>query len=101
MKTPSPVNVQVSAMSSQKEVADGFWNCSDDKTVDPEVSKYISDQVLEINDETNKRLKRLIDKRILATMMITYFFQSLDKSALPMASVMGITTDANLVGQQV
>ena len=69
--------------------------------VDKEVAQYASETIIEIDEETNKRLKRLIDKRILAVMIFTYFIQTLDKGTMSFASIMGIIKDTHLTGSQV
>jgi hypothetical protein len=69
--------------------------------VDPEIAKYASDKVIHIDDETNKRLKRLIDRRVLVIIVFTYFLQALDKGTLAFSSIMNLPKDAGLVGQQV
>ncbi|KAH8682738.1 major facilitator superfamily transporter [Xylariales sp. PMI_506] len=68
--------------------------------VDKELAQYAGEERVEIDDATNKRLKRLIDKRILLVMILTYLTQALDKGTMSFASVMGIKTDANLVGAE-
>lgn len=69
--------------------------------VDKEVAQYASETIVEIDEETNKRLKRLIDKRVLAVMVFTYFIQTLDKGTMSFASIMGIINDTHLTGNQV
>lgn len=69
--------------------------------VDKEVAQYANEVIVEIDDETNKRLKKMIDKRIMAVMIVTYLIQTLDKGTLSYASIMGIQTDLHLHGQQV
>jgi len=68
--------------------------------LDPEVAKYagVDDGLSESED---KRLKRLIDKRVLLVMVVTYFLQTLDKGTLSFASIMNLRSDLGLVGQQV
>jgi hypothetical protein len=73
----------------------------DHALVDPEVAKYASQRAVEIDEATNKRLKRMIDKRILAVMVGTYFLQALDKGTISFVAIMGIREDLRLVGQQV
>lgn len=70
------------------------------KGADRDVLAYAEEVAVDIDDETNKRLRKLIDRRILPCMVVTYFLQLLDKGTLSFASIMGITEDANLVGQQ-
>jgi MFS transporter, ACS family, DAL5 transporter family protein len=68
--------------------------------VDGEVAKYTSEARIVIDPATNKRLRKLIDRRVLAVMIFTYFLQALDKGTLSFASIMGIQKDTHLVGQQ-
>ncbi|KAI7978662.1 hypothetical protein EIK77_001987 [Talaromyces pinophilus] len=69
--------------------------------VDKEVAQYANEVIVEIDEETNKRLKRKIDKRVMLVMIVTYLIQTLDKGTLSYASIMGIQKDLNLHGQQV
>ncbi|KAJ5693450.1 hypothetical protein N7462_002873 [Penicillium macrosclerotiorum] len=64
--------------------------------VDHEVAKYATEAAIPIDEATNKRLKRMIDKRVLVVMMITYLIQTLDKGTLSFASIMGIQEDTHL-----
>lgn len=73
----------------------------DAKRVDPELAKYAAEKAVVIDEATDKRLKKLIDKRVLSIMIVTYFLQALDKGTMSFAAIMGIRTDTNLVGQQV
>jgi hypothetical protein len=68
--------------------------------LDPEVAKYASATAVTISDSENKRLKRMIDKRILTIMVFTYFLQALDKGTMSFASIMHIREDLHLHGQQ-
>jgi hypothetical protein len=59
--------------------------------IDAEVAKYADATVeVHISEEENKRLKRMIDRRVLPVMVITYFLQSLDKGTMSATSIMGI-----------
>src|ERR1700753_3586947 len=71
------------------------------KRLDPEVAKYATGNSQLISDPEDRRLKRLIDRRVLVVMVFTYFLQTLDKGTVAFASIMGFTTDLNLEGQQV
>ncbi|KAL8404736.1 hypothetical protein RB594_009560 [Gaeumannomyces avenae] len=68
--------------------------------VDSEVAKYASDAPIDIDESTNKRLKRMIDMRVLSVMVVTYLIQSLDKGTMSYASIMGIIEDTKLQGQE-
>lgn len=61
--------------------------------VDAEVAKYADATGTIISEEEDKRLKRLIDRRVLPVMVITYFLQSLDKGTMSATSIMGIRDD--------
>jgi len=69
--------------------------------VDAEVAKYASETIVEVDEETSSRLKRMIDKRVLAIMIGTYLIQTLDKGTMSFASIMGIIDETHLVGTQV
>lgn len=69
--------------------------------MDKEVAKYVSDGRIEISEEENIRLRRLIDKRVLVIMISTYFLQAIDKGTMSFASIMGIIEDTGMHGQQV
>jgi uncharacterized protein YqeY len=69
--------------------------------IDREVAEYANATIVEIDEATNRRLKRLIDTRVMVVMVITYLIQTLDKGTMSYASIMGIQEDNHLVGQQV
>lgn len=50
--------------------------------IDAEVAQYTSTTKIVVDEATNKRLKRQIDKRVLSIMIFTYFLQALDKGLL-------------------
>ena len=68
--------------------------------VDNQILNYIEESAVEIDEETNRRLRRMIHWRILPCMIGTYFLQALDKGTIAFASVMGIREDAKLFGDQ-
>ncbi|CAK7204676.1 hypothetical protein SEUCBS139899_007435 [Sporothrix eucalyptigena] len=69
-------------------------------TMDAEIREYVGDSdAVDIDEATSTRLRRMIDRRVLIVMLGTYFLQSLDKNALSFSAIMGIQTDAHLVGQ--
>lgn len=67
--------------------------------IDKELAQYVSDVRVHITPEKNRQLRRMIDKRVLAIMVSTYFLQAIDKGTLSFASIMGIVKDTNLQGQ--
>lgn len=68
--------------------------------VDREAAGYASTTIVEIDEATNQRLKRLIDKRVMLFIVVTYLVYTLDKGTMSYASIMGIQDDTHLVGQQ-
>lgn len=72
-----------------------------DERVDHEVAEYAGTTRIEIDAATNNRLKRMIDRRVLSVMIVTYFLQALDKGTISFVSIMGFNDDNNLVEQQV
>jgi hypothetical protein len=61
--------------------------------IDDELARYANAEAIEISPEENKRLKRMIDRRVLPIMVFTYFLQALDKGTMSFASIMGLRTD--------
>ncbi|GIZ48349.1 hypothetical protein CKM354_001141400 [Cercospora kikuchii] len=55
-------------------------------------------EVIEIDEATNKRLRRIIDWNLMPIMCTIYGLQYLDKTTLSYASIMGLQTDPRLVG---
>ncbi|KAF7355160.1 MFS general substrate transporter [Mycena sanguinolenta] len=81
----------------------GSTNYAAPAGIDAEVAQFFATQVHEpvvIDEETNKRLRRMVDKRVMVVMVVTYFAQTLDKGTLNFASIMGIIQDTHLHGQQ-
>ncbi|TKA24208.1 hypothetical protein B0A50_05972 [Salinomyces thailandicus] len=79
---------------------DDFKNGADYGRIDPEVAKYTTGERVEISEAESRRLRRLIDRRVLPIMIFTYFLQALDKGTMSFTSIMGIQEDTNLHGQQ-
>lgn len=69
--------------------------------VDSEVAKYTSHVREIISEEESARLLKLIDRRVLVIMILTYFLQAIDKGTLSFASIMGLQEDLHLVNQEV
>ncbi len=68
--------------------------------VDNEIQQYAGQQSISIDEATNKRLRKMIDRRVLAVMILTYFLQALDKGTMSFASIMGIREYAGLENGQ-
>lgn len=68
--------------------------------MDAEVAKYATGEAIDISEPENKRLKKLIDKRVLSIMVFTYFLQALDKGTMSFTSIMGLQEDFHLVGTE-
>jgi septin family protein len=85
-------------MSGETE---GKADHADYDRIDAEVAKYAdaNAEAVHISEEENKRLKRLIDKRVLPIMIVTYFLQALDKGTMSFSSIMGIRNDIPILKQ--
>lgn len=83
------------------ETGDADKTAGPDGRMDREVAKYAGTSSIGIDEATDKRLRKLIDKRILVVMIITYFMQALDKGTISFVSIMGLPKDTGLEGQQV
>ena len=98
----TPKDVEASPQTNHKELSElpeqtlKHLDQGDEKT-----NEYVAGEAIEIDEATNKRLFWKINRRILVIQLVTYFCQSLDKGTLNFASIMGIKTDARLVGQEV
>ncbi|KAK9489209.1 major facilitator superfamily domain-containing protein [Lipomyces doorenjongii] len=68
--------------------------------IDKEVMGIMGEEHVEVDPETSRKLFWMLNRRILPLMLGVYFCQSLDKSAVGFASIMGIIKDAHLVGNQ-
>ncbi|KAL3481409.1 major facilitator superfamily domain-containing protein [Aspergillus californicus] len=68
----------------------------DESRVDKEIAQYANQDVTQISEAENKRLRTLIDRRVLVVMILTYFLQALDKGTMSFASIMGIREYAGL-----
>ncbi|KAF9055105.1 MFS general substrate transporter [Hymenopellis radicata] len=69
--------------------------------IDDEVANFFAAQSsapVVIDDETNRRLRWMVHKRVLVVMVVTYFAQSLDKGTMSFASIMGIKKIHTLLG---
>ena len=72
----------------------------DYERVDKELAKYASSARIKVDEATSRRLRRMIDRRVLAIMIATYFLQALDKGTLSFTSIMGLPKQTHLHGQQ-
>ncbi|KAH2464708.1 hypothetical protein KXV71_003371, partial [Aspergillus fumigatus] len=68
--------------------------------LDQETAAYANSTAIHVDKATNRRLFWMINRRVLVCMLATYFCQALDKGTLGFASIMGIQTDAHLVGNE-
>lgn len=63
---------------------------ADYNRMDAEIAKYADTAAIEIAPDEDKRLRKLIDRRVLVCMVCTYFLQALDKGTMSFAAIMGI-----------
>lgn len=89
------------ATVDHEELPSDSHEASNDLDMNEKANPLAADPGIEIDAATDRRLFWKITRRILVIQVITYFCQSLDKGILNYASIMGIKTDAHLVGQEV
>ena len=96
----APKTTDMDATAEHEEMH-GSNGPSNDLELKEKPDPYVTDSGIEIDEATNRRLFWKVAIRIVPIQLVTYFCQSLDKGILNYASIMGITEDAHLVGQQV
>ncbi|RYP40423.1 hypothetical protein DL767_001723 [Monosporascus sp. MG133] len=67
--------------------------------MDKELAKYAGDIRIDFTPEENIRLRKLIDKRVLVVMILTYFIQAIDKGTLSFAAIMKLPEDTGLADE--
>ncbi|EXJ56793.1 hypothetical protein A1O7_07137 [Cladophialophora yegresii CBS 114405] len=65
---------------------------------DEAMKAFANGEVVQIDEATNRRLLRIIDWHLMPLLCVIYGLNFLDKTTLSYASIMGIKTDINLVG---
>ncbi|KIW22988.1 uncharacterized protein PV07_11224 [Cladophialophora immunda] len=96
-RSVSPVNIEERRASvSSAAAAKKILEHSND--ADEAMKAFASGEVVEIDEATNKRLLRIIDWHLMPLLCVIYGLNYLDKTTLSYASIMGIKTDINLVG---
>jgi hypothetical protein len=93
-RPPSPVNLEEKRRASV--AAEKILKHSHD--ADEAMKAFESGEIIEIDEATNKRLLKIIDRNLIPLMCFVYGLNYLDKTTLSYASVMGIKKDINLVG---
>ena len=92
-RPPSPVNLEEKRTSV---AAAKILKHSHD--ADEAMKAFESGEVIELDEATNKRLLKIIDRNLIPLMCVVYGLNYLDKTTLSYASVMGIQKDIHLVG---
>ncbi|KAI8650113.1 MFS domain-containing protein [Fusarium sp. Ph1] len=64
--------------------------------IDKELAKYAGGEAIHISPEESTRLRKMIDKRVLLVMIMTYFLQAIDKGTLSFASIMNMPADVGM-----
>ena len=93
-RPPSPVNLdekrRLSVMNEK------ILKHSHD--ADEAMNAFESGEIIELDEATNRRLLRTIDRHLIPLMCVVYGLNYLDKTTLSYASVMGIKKDIHLKG---
>jgi hypothetical protein len=97
----APVSKEVKDSAHVERILSGGEGMTKDVVdtarVDKEIAQYAGGEAIVIDEATNKRLRRMIDRRVLVVMVCTYFLQALDKGTMSFASIMGIREHAGLL----
>ena len=67
--------------------------------IDKELAKYAAGARVDISLEESARLRKLIDKRVLLVMILTYFIQAVDKGTISFAAIMGLPEQTGLADE--
>lgn len=65
---------------------------------DEAMKAFANGEIVEVDEETNKRILRTIDWHIMPIMCVVYGMNYLDKTTLSYASIMGLKKDLHLKG---
>ncbi|KAK2762293.1 hypothetical protein FQN54_001303 [Arachnomyces sp. PD_36] len=95
-----PLDIDPQPMGHTTSIDVGNKDHMDYDRVDKEVAEYAGGEQVIVDEATSKRLKKMIDRRVLLIMIITYFLQALDKGTVSFTSIMHMPEDLGLVGQQ-
>ena len=99
-----------SALEAKPEITEAErsgWNDVTEKEhvsfdrVDAEIATYAGGEAVEIGQKESRRLKTMIDGRVLVIMILTYFLQAIDKGTMSFTSIMGILDEAHISKAQV
>ncbi|OCF36980.1 hypothetical protein I316_01578 [Kwoniella heveanensis BCC8398] len=82
----------------QDDHVEDIKNVAVDNINDSEAAPYV-DHTIIIDEAENKRLKRMIDRRILPLLCLAYFAQAMDKGATSPISIMGWLEDVGAKDQ--
>ncbi|MCJ1448043.1 MAG: hypothetical protein MMC23_008556 [Stictis urceolatum] len=94
-----------SALEAKPEITEAErsgWNDVTEKEhvnfdrVDAEIATYAGGEAVEIGQKESRRLKTMIDRRVLVIMILTYFLQAIDKGTMSFTSIMGILDEAHI-----
>ena len=93
-----PLDIKPLANSTSIDIDKDHMNYD---RVDKEVAEYAGGERVVVDPETDKRLKKMIDRRVLVIMIVTYFLQALDKGTISFVSIMKLPEDTGLKDQEV
>lgn len=93
-RPPSPVNLEEKRRISIAN--ETILKHSHD--ADEAMKAFESGEMIEIDEASNRRLLKIIDRHLMPLMCVVYGLNYLDKTTLSYASVMGIKKDLHLTG---
>lgn len=93
-KLPRDVSPVGEKVDESTHVAQEILKHSED--ADEAMKAFANGEIVEIDEETNKRILRTIDWHIMPIMCVVYGMNYLDKTTLSYASIMGLKKDLHL-----
>ena len=90
------VDVEKEAVEEEKAVHETLEKHAHDQDEAMKAVEEMNGELVEVDEQTNKRLLRTIDRHLMPIMCMVYAMNYLDKTSLSYASVMGIQKDVHL-----
>ncbi|BDD63119.1 hypothetical protein MAP00_008059 [Monascus purpureus] len=92
------MDVEKNPVSTEKDINPSLEKHAHDADEALQAMEALQGEAITIDEETNKRLLKIIDWHLMPIMCCVYGMNYLDKTTLSYASVMGIKKDLNLKG---
>lgn len=97
-RSVSPPPQNIASKGDVKTSADVEKVIAHSHDADEAMKAFTTGEIIEVDEETNKRLLRIIDWHLMPIMCCVYGINYLDKTTISYASIMGLRTDLHLKG---